>query len=143
MPHKLIQLVDTAWKYPKSLLTLREVALYLKQWCNLPLFFPHSSQLCYNLLYLENWNKEGRYTSVHVQITLLVHLSVKKKEKDGKHLTHLSVCKTSVADLVKYICRCLYFMKLMRKKEILLKHKRFFFPDLTPVFYLCSKQKHN
>lgn len=31
LPHKLIQVVDTAWKYPKSLPTVREVALYLKQ----------------------------------------------------------------------------------------------------------------
>lgn len=41
------------------------------------------------------------------------------KKIDSKSLTDLSVSKTEVAPLVIY--KCLYFNKLMRKKEILLK----------------------
>lgn len=43
------------------------------------------------------------------------------KKIDSKSLTDLSVSKTEAAPLVIYVYKCLYFNKLMRKKEISLK----------------------
>lgn len=34
------------------------------------------------------------------------------------------------------------FHEINEEKEVLLKEK-WFFPELTPVFYVWSKQKHN